>query len=97
MLRDHPLMSYRGMASWPPVWCRKGEQTLSGEIGILVNADSDRSGKKSYLTIDFENRRYLGTLLFSEEKMCWFITRALKNRLGLSIKEIGDLDMSFTL
>ena len=97
MLRDHPLMSYRGMTNWPPVWCRTGEETLSGEIGVLVNADSDRSGKKCYLTIDFESRRYLGTLLFSDEKMCWLITKTLKNRVGLSIKEIGDLDMSFTL
>jgi hypothetical protein len=96
-LRDHPLMSYRGMANWPPVWCRTGEQHLTGEIGTLVNADSDRTGKKCYLTIAFENQRYLGTLLFSDDRMCWFVTRTLKNRIGLSIKEIGDLDLTYTL
>ena len=96
-LRDHPLMSYHGITNWPPVWCRTGVQNLTAEIGTLVNADSDRSGKKCYLTIDFGNQRYLGTLLFSDDKMCWFITRTLKNRIGLSIKEIGDLDLSFTL
>jgi predicted oxidoreductase len=90
-------MSYRGMPNWPPVWCRMGERTLSGELGILVNADCDRSGKSCYLTIDFENKRYLGTLLFSDDKMYWLITKILKNRIGLSIKEIGDLDLSYTL
>jgi predicted oxidoreductase len=90
-------MSYRGMTNWPPVWCRRGSENLTGEIGILVNADCDRSGRKCYLTIDFENQRYLGTLLFTDDKMCWFITKILKNRIGRSIEEIGNIDLSYTL
>ena len=37
-LREHALMSYRGIRSWPPTWTwiygLEGKQ-LQGEIGIL--------------------------------------------------------------
>jgi hypothetical protein len=96
-LREHPLMSYRGMSNWPPVWCRTGQPTLSGEIGVLVNADCDRAGDRCFITMDLESQRYLGTLLFTDKKFCWLICKLLKNRTGMSIKEIGDLDLSYTL
>jgi hypothetical protein len=38
ILRDHPLMSYHRIPSWPPVWTWKdgSEKKLRrGEIGIL--------------------------------------------------------------
>jgi len=84
------------MPSWPPVWCRSGSQALTGEIGVLVSADIDRSGKRCYLSIDFENERYFGTLLFTDIVFCWFINKILKNRIGTPIRDIGDLDLSFT-
>jgi hypothetical protein len=34
--RDHPLMSYRGIPNWPPVWTTElGNQRRSGEVGVL--------------------------------------------------------------
>lgn len=96
-LRDHPLMSYRGISNWPPIWCRTGKETLTGEIGVLVNADTDRSGSRCYLSIDFENERYCGTLLFTDITFCWFITKILRNRIGMPIKDVGDLDLSYGL
>ena len=39
LLRDHPLMSYRGRRNWPPRWLPGkdiGGEELSGEIGALV-------------------------------------------------------------
>jgi len=47
--------------------------------------------------MDLESQRYLGTLLFTDKKFCWLICKLLKNRTGMSIKEIGDLDLSYTL
>jgi hypothetical protein len=38
LLRDHPLMSYRGVPRWPPAWLwRGGNETINpkGEVGIL--------------------------------------------------------------
>ena len=96
-LRDHPLMSYRGASNWPPVWCRTDRPYLTGEIGVLTNADSDRSGTRCFLSMEFEKERYAGTLLFTDVAFCWYITKVLKNRTGFTIKEIGDLDLSHTL
>jgi hypothetical protein len=96
-LRDHPLMNYRGMANWPPLWCHTGKPNLRGEIGVLTSADSDRTGNRCYLSIEFQDERYFGTLLFDDRSFCWFISKILKNRIGLSTQEIGDLDLSFTL
>jgi hypothetical protein len=38
LLRDHPLMSYNGMPSWPPAWTWIGgveNDHPRGEVGIL--------------------------------------------------------------
>ena len=96
-LRDHPLMSYRGLTNWPPMWCRTGFDTLSGEIGVLVSVDVDRTGNKCYLGMDIDGLRYIGTLLFTDTRFCWLITKLLKNRVGIPIENIGDLDLSYTL
>ena len=96
-LREDPRMTYRGMPNWPPVWCRSGEETLKGELGVLVSADCDRSGNRCFLSMELDGRRYAGTLLFNDVTFCWFVTRILKNRTGTSIQDLGDLDLSFSL
>src|SRR5262249_31076579 len=38
LLRDHPLMSYKGMPSWPPAWTWTGgveNDHPRGEVGVL--------------------------------------------------------------
>ena len=40
LLRDHPLLTYRVLRSWPPAWlsCRGFDNTHPrGEVGILKN------------------------------------------------------------
>jgi hypothetical protein len=66
-LRDHPLMSYRGVSNWPPAWVGKDTKELqqpSGEIGILKNAILSKLKPHSrfYLLIEYEGEEYLGTL-----------------------------------
>ena len=96
-LRDHPGMNYGGAANWPPVWHRNGDEPLTGEIGVLANADTDRTGNRCFVTMEFESKRYIATVLFSDVTFCWLIARTLKNRVGTPIKDIGDLDLSYTL
>jgi hypothetical protein len=95
-LRDHPLMIYRGVQNWPPVWCRTGKHPLKGEIGVLASADTARQGNRCYVSMDFEDERYTGTLLFDDVVFGWFVTKSFKDRIGASIKDIGDLDLSFS-
>lgn len=96
-LKDDPRMTYCGVPNWPPLWCRAREQTMKGEIGILVSADCDRSGSKCYLAMELDGRRYAGTLLFNDVTFCWLITRIFKNRLGTPIKDLGELELSLSL
>jgi len=97
-LRNHPLMSHDALASWPPVWSRSGNDGRIGEIGILrqVNNGADIC-TRCFLVIEHEGHRYVGALLFDDARFCGFVTRFLQAHVGRAIKEIGDLDLSFTL
>ena len=101
-LRDHPLMTRNsGYSSWPPIWTTthhdKNDKPI-GEVGtleeVLVHALLD---SKIFLFMMFEGSRYLGFLSFDDERFCSQIYTLLKSKAGLSIKEIGDLDLSYTL
>jgi hypothetical protein len=96
-LRDHPQINREGTANWPPLWRRSDRHDLTGEVGVLANADSDRTGTRCYLSINFDNERYTGTILFEDKKFCWYVAKTLKNRIGMPVKDIGDLELPHTL
>src|SRR5262247_500011 len=104
-LRDHPLMSYRGICNWPPTWALTGggtdraKDTLRGEIGILNQVLLSRIEPytRCYLLMEFQGNAYMGTLLFDNAAFCRQIYDLLKNHCSESIKQIGDLDLSQTL
>ena len=50
-----------------------------------------------FLVILHEGFRYMGTMAFDDPAFCYELYRLLKSKAGLSIKEIGDIDLSFTL
>jgi hypothetical protein len=97
-LRDHPLLSYQGVPSWPPVWTRVGCEdlkTLRGEIGILksiVARDLGRS-TRCFLIIEYNGELYLGDLLISDPVACDYISQMIACCIGLGISHIGDLDL----
>src|SRR5262249_18108302 len=72
LLRDHPLMTYKGVPSWPPAWLRRVgcyENTHpTGEIGILkgVLPSTLPPPKICFLTIEHCNAEYIGALLLSD-------------------------------
>jgi hypothetical protein len=100
-LRDHPLLSYHGVASWPPVWINIRDfeaNKLTGEIGVLTHAIlHDDVPTKCYLAIEFKRVQYLGSLIFEDRVFCRQIHALIQQHIGCSIKEIGDLDVSHTL
>jgi hypothetical protein len=101
-LRDHPLMSYRGVPNWPPVWtlaARNGSvMTLMGEVGVLKYVHSNSlMSNKCFLVIDFQHEAYIGSLIFKDHSFCGQISHLLRDHVGRSIKDIGDLDLSSTL
>jgi hypothetical protein len=101
-LRHHPLMSYRGVPNWPPVWTigyATVIKTVKGEeVGILkhvIRHDAPRN--RCFLIIEHEGERYIGTLLFDDATFCQQICRFLDHYIGCSIREIGSLEVTFTL
>ena len=96
-LRDHPLLTYHELPSWPPVWTRAGaetQRTLIGEVGTLqyVHANPNLSSR-CFLIIDYEGQSYVGTLLL-ESHGAASTARILTANLKRPIKDIGDLDIS---
>src|SRR5262245_43177102 len=105
-LRDHPLMSNRGTRNWPPTWNKIGGGSIAvpgeiqrGEIGILkrVLLSQIEPYARCYLSIEFNRMDYMGTLVFDDAMFCRQIYELLKQHCGESIKEIGDLDVSYLL
>jgi hypothetical protein len=98
-LRDHPLVSYRGRHTWPPVWvCRVGAskaRTPSGEVGCLkrVLYEPDNRGK-IFLVIEYEQAEYVGCVLFDSRPFCEQIAEHLMGRQGMSIEALGALDIA---
>jgi hypothetical protein len=98
-LRDHPLVSYRGHHTWPPVWvCRVGksrEGTPKGEVGLLkkVLYEPDSRGK-IFLIIDYEEAEYVGCVLFDSRRFCEQVAERLLGYQGMSIEALGSLDIA---
>jgi len=103
-LRDHPLMSYRGVPTWPPTWTQNdayridARRKLRGEIGILKHViEHDALPNKGFLVIEHEGERWMGCLLIEDRMFCEQTCDLLKTHLDRSIKEIGDMDLIFTM
>jgi hypothetical protein len=96
VLRNHPLMSFRGRPSWPPAWlCFAGEANANaeGEVGILraVRWASQTASlaARCFLIVEHENAMYIGCLFFDDETFCQRVFLKLHNHIGESIQQIG--------
>jgi hypothetical protein len=99
-LRDHPLLFYHTLRSWPPVWAWIGLNENSypkGEVGILKEVSADPVRRRCFLTIEYEKEFYMGCLFVSDRSFCWQLCTILQEHLGSTIEQIGDLDVSETL
>ena len=95
-------MSYRGIASWPPVWNwidgEENEQP-SGEVGVLteVRLSIIEPPNKCFLIIAHEASLYMGCLLINDLSFCAQVAELLQDYCGRTIAEIGSLDLGHTL
>jgi hypothetical protein len=98
-LRDHPLMSYRGVPNWPPVWTQMrigGVKIVKGEVGVLIYVHAGAAFNTCHLVIEYENQNYNGSLVIDDGPFCHEIVELLNQYRGRLIKEIGDLQVNFT-
>jgi hypothetical protein len=100
-LRDHPLVSFFGRHSWPPVWTWIGgqrDQYLRGELGVLKEVRlSERPAQKCFLVMEHENALYMGCLLISDHAFCEQIFELIGKHRGYSVKAIGDINVDHLL
>ena len=84
---------------WPPIWAKfKGVGVASGEIGYLEHVRIRAELQAClFLTIDHEGSKFMGSMTFDDSAFCLQLCELLKSKIGLSIKEIGDLDLSHLL
>jgi hypothetical protein len=98
-LRDHPLVSYRGHHTWPPVWvCRVGAskaRTPTGEVGSLKQVLYEPESRgKIFLVIDYDQAEYVGCILIDSRGFCEEVAENLSARQGMSIEALGSLDIA---
>ena len=101
LLRNHPLMRYSGIASWPPAWTWIGggeKKRPRGEIGILrsVARPADQPADRCFLYIDHQGSSYVGCLLIDDQAFCSQIVTLLRDCLDRPIAKIASLDLSQT-
>jgi len=102
LLRDHPLMTYKGNHSWPPgwLWTAGYDNTHpQGEVGILkaVLRSHINPRDRCFLIMEHCGAEYVGALLLSDPAFCEEIVELLMQHLGETVPEIGDIDLSYML
>ena len=102
LLRDHPLMTYKGNRSWPPAWLWTAgyDNTYPrGEVGILKGVLRSRiqPHDRCFLTMEHCGAEYLGALLLNDPAFCRQIFDLLRAHIGETVEEIGRIDLSYTL
>ena len=102
LLRDHPLMTYGGVRSWPPHWlCKTGYHSTHpiGEVGILrdVIPSNIESHCTCFLLMEYQGAEYFGALLFSDAATCRKVYDVLIQHRGKTIQELGNTDIAYTL
>ena len=99
LIRHHPLMSYKGMPSWPPdwVWIDGVENKCpKGEIGVFrrVVQSNIQPSNRCFLFINHEESNYIGGLTVDDHDFCAQIVRFLQAHCcNRSIAEIGGLEL----
>jgi hypothetical protein len=89
-----------GFANWPPKWTTLSDKNdkPSGEIGTLEKPlRPEMFTNRLFLLIRHEGFRYMGSMAFDDPAFCYELYRLLNSQVGRSIKEIGDIDLSYTL
>ena len=96
-LRDQLRTDKGTFYNWQPIWTNTREDPTDkprGEIGNLedvwMSGDDDNI---TFIAIEYHGRRYIGAVGFESSALCFQIATLLQSNIGLSIEEIGDIDL----
>jgi len=86
-----------GICTWPRSWASIHSSTPNkptGEVGALQQVlMNDSMDTQLFMFIEFNGLRYMGLMAFDDRTSFDAIYTLLKSKIGLSITEIGDLDV----
>jgi hypothetical protein len=69
---------------------------VKGEVGVLKEVYYDAgTSNKCFLVIEHQSLSYLGCITCPTRSFCKQLTHFLRNHIGRSIEEIGDLEVSY--
>jgi hypothetical protein len=102
MLRNSPMMTRKsGVKNWPPRWTTASQEKSDwpvGEVGTLQKVWMHYLLDTClFLFIEHNGFPYTGSIYFDDPMFCDDIYTLLQTKVGCSIKEIGDLDLSHLL
>ena len=96
-LRDQLRTDKGTFYNWPPIWTNTRQDPTDkpqGEIGNLEDVwMTEAADDILFIAIEYQGRRYMGAIGFDSPALCRQIYIALQSSIGLSIKEIGDIDL----
>jgi len=88
-----------GYCNWPPVWTTPDsdrDDKPQGEVGTLEDVVMSKMiDNKIFLFLLYRGNRYMGVVAFDDASFCNTLYEILKLNRGRTLKEIGDLDLSF--
>ena len=90
-LREHPLMTYRRLPNWPPVWTWMSggdNKHPRGEVGILRRVEIDA------FSILITKTHHTSGAFYADHVFCSQIVRILDCNLNKTVAQIGSLDIS---
>jgi hypothetical protein len=100
-LRDHPLLRQYLIHQWPPVWVsldNEDERLFGREVGVLTEVREPLSRSNGIVLImNHNDNRYGSILIFSDPAFRRQLFELLKDCIGLTIQQVGDIDLSHTL
>ena len=102
-LRDHPKMKFLGQPNWPPTtWAGSygpGTEFLTGEEGVLRDAikldPGHKDPKRLRLVVEYKGRFHSTILCCDDHTFIEPLCEKLQRCRGLTIREIGDLEVDF--
>jgi len=70
---------------------------MIGEVGVLTHVGSDSLVNGCYLHITYNEKPYVGSLLFDDVAFCAFVHALLQQHVNETIERIGVIDVSYTV
>jgi hypothetical protein len=92
-------MTWQGQANWPPAWNGPhgpNNPLPLGEVGTLMRVETgvpSAMAPHCILVMRWKNQDYFGSLLFDDLAFFEQIVELLRRHAGLSIAEIGNLNV----